>query len=317
MDEYKASIIFKNSHINTVFPTLFRKVKVEYEREKIFIENDFLNFDWIKRGNSKIIILCHGLEGSSRSHYMKSFARYFSNKNWDILALNYRGCNREINSSPFYYVSGMGDEIEIALKHTNNYKEIILVGFSLGANKILHYLGNEKNIPENLKGAFVVSPPCDLYGSSIVMAKKRNKIYSNFFLKRLKKKVMLKDEKYPNIFEKFGISLEKVLKTKNLIDFDNEFTSKLNGFKDAAEYYIKNSSLYGLDKINKPTLILTALDDPMMSPTCYPRAAVKTNKFLELKTPKYGGHVSYASFQKEYWLEKYAYEYIENYILKN
>lgn len=317
MEKYTPSILFKNSHINTIFPTLFRRVNINYEREKIFLENeDFLNFDWIKNGKSKIIILCHGLEGSSNSHYIKGFARYFSEREWDVLALNYRGCNKEINASPFYYVSGKGDEIEVALNYLNKYEEVVLVGFSLGANKVLHYLGNVENIPEKVKGAFVVSPPCDLYGSSIVMAKKRNKLYADFFLERLKKKIILKNKKYPNIFNEFGISLEEVLKSKNLIEFDNKFTSKLNGFKDAAEYYIKNSSLYSLDKINRTTLILTALDDPMMSSTCYPRDAVKANKYLELNTPQYGGHVSYASFQKEYWLEQYAYEYIESTILK-
>ncbi|WP_022819196.1 YheT family hydrolase [Fusobacterium russii] len=317
MKEYKPSLLFKNAHINTIFPTFFRKIEVKYQREKIFLNNfDFLNFDWIKNGNKRIIILCHGLEGSSNSHYIKAFAKYFSERNWDVLALNYRSCDGEISASPFYYVSGKGDEIEIALKYTAAYDEIVLIGFSLGANKILHYLGNEDIQNKKIKGAFVVSPPCDLHGSSLMMIKKSNKFYSDFFLKQLKNKVLKKEEKYPKIFNSFGISLEKVLNTKNLIDFDNEFTAKLNGFKNADEYYIKNSSLYTLNKIKINTLILTAMDDPMMSESCYPREKVKLNPFLNLQTPKYGGHVSYASFTKEYWLENYAYDYIENNIIK-
>lgn len=317
MKEYNPSLLFKNPHINTVFPTFFRKIKVNYVREKIFLkDSDFLNFDWIKNGNKKLIILCHGLEGSSNSHYMKAFAKYFSERAWDVLALNYRGCGGEINPSPFYYILGKGDEIEIALKYASPYDEIVLVGFSLGANKILHYLGSENNKSRKIKGAFVVSPPCDLQGSSLVMLKKYNKIYTDFFLKQLKNKVFKKEEKYPNIFVDFGINLEKVLSTKNLIEFDNEFTAKLNGFRNAEEYYIKNSSLYTLNKINVSTLILTAMDDPMMSESCYPKEVSKLNPYLDLKTPKYGGHVSYASFAKEYWLEKYAYEYIENNIIK-
>lgn len=317
MKEYKPSLLFRNSYINTIFPTFFRKIDVNYKRERIFLKDgDFLDLDCIKNGNSKAIILCHGLEGSSNSHYIKAFAKYFSERAWDIFALNYRSCNGEINPSPFYYVSGKGDEIEIALKQASSYDEVILAGFSLGANKVLHYLGNERNISENVKGAFVVSPPCDLCGSSIVMTKKSNKIYANFFLEQLKKKITLKQERYPNIFKKFGISLDKVLNSKNLIEFDDEFTAKLNGYKDATDYYIKNSSLYTLNNIDRPSLILTALDDPMMSISCYPKEAIKTNSFLKLETPKYGGHVSYASFGSEYWLEKYAFEYIENKILK-
>lgn len=317
MKEYKPSLLFKNAHINTIFPTFFRKINVNYVREKIFLkDSDFLNFDWIKNGNKKLIILCHGLEGSSDSHYIKAFAKYFSEKNWDILALNYRSCDGEISPSPFYYVSGKGDEIEAALKHSTSYDEIVLIGFSLGANKVLHYLGNENIENSRIKGAFIVSPPCDLHGSSLMMIKKSNKIYSDFFLKQLKNKVLKKEEKYPKIFNAFGINLEKVLNTKNLIEFDDEFTAKLNGFENADEYYTKNSSLYTLDKINIRTLILTAMDDPMMSESCYPREISKLNPLIELQTPKYGGHVSYASFEKEYWLEKYAYEYIENKIIK-
>lgn len=318
MKEYKPSLLFKNPHINTVFPTFFRKIKVNYVREKIFLkDSDFLNFDWIKNGNKKLIILCHGLEGSSNSHYMKAFAKYFSERAWDVLALNYRGCGGEINPSPFYYILGKGDEIEIALKYASPYDEIVLVGFSLGANKILHYLGSENNKSRKIKGAFVVSPPCDLQGSSLVMLKKHNKVYSDFFLKRLKEKVLKKEKKYPNIFSDFEIQLDRVLNTKNLIEFDNEFTAKLNDFKNAEEYYMKNSSLYCLDKINIRTLILTAMDDPMMSEGCYPKEISNLNPFLELKTPEYGGHVSYTSFNKEYWLEKFAYEYIEKEILRN
>lgn len=317
MEEYKPSILFKNKHINTIFPTYFRKIELNYERQRLYIENnDFLDFDWIKNNNSKLLILCHGLEGSSNSHYIKAFSKYFSERSWDTLALNYRACSGEINSSPFFYVSGRGDEIKIALEISKNYSDIILAGFSLGANKVLDYMAKEIYKPENLKGAFVVSPPCDLYGSSIMMKRGINKIYSNFFLKQLKNKVTKKLEKYPNIFDDFNISIEKVLKTKNLMDFDNEFTAKINNCQDAMEYYIKNSSLYSLDKIDKTCHILTALDDPMMSKTCYPIEAVKKNKNLSLTMPKFGGHVSYASFNKEYWLEQYAYNYINTSILK-
>lgn len=317
MKEYKPSILFRNGHINTIFPTYFRKVTVEYERERINLEDkDFLDFDWIKKNNKKLLILCHGLEGSSNSHYIKAFAKYFSEMAWDILALNYRFCSGEINRDAKYYVSGKGDEIDIALSLAKEYEEIVFAGFSLGANKILHYMGSTENKIDKIKGAFVVSPPCDLYGSSIMMNNGINKIYANFFLKQLKEKIVIKQKKYPNIFKDKNISIEQALKAKTLIDFDNEFTAKINGCRDAFEYYSKNSSLYCLNKIDRPCHIVTALDDPMMSKTCYPIDAVKKNKNLTLNTPKFGGHVSYASVSKEYWLEKYAYEYIETKILK-
>ena len=92
--EYKPSLIFKNAHINTCFPTLFRKINVSYTRERISTpDEDFLDIDWMKNGNTKVIVLCHGLEGSSRSKYIQGTARYFSERGWDILAMNYRGCS--------------------------------------------------------------------------------------------------------------------------------------------------------------------------------------------------------------------------------
>lgn len=317
MKEYSPFLFFRNPHINTCFPTFFRKVEVEYNRERISIgKDDFLDFDWIKKGNSKMILLCHGLEGSSESHYMKAFARYFSERSWDVLALNYRSCSKEPNPSPFFYVAGKGDEISIALELSKEYQEVVLIGFSLGANKVLDYLGEEKNIPKNVKMGVAVSPPCDLKESSLLFSKAWNRIYEWYFLRQLKRKVREKEKKYPNILKERGISIEKVQKSKTLVEFDHYLTSQLAGCLDAYDYYQKNSSLFHLKKIHHPTLILTALDDPMMSEHCYPREEVKNNPWISLETPKYGGHISYASFQKEYWLEKFVFEKIKLYRIK-
>ena len=312
MKEYKPSFLFQNAHINTCFPTLFRKVKIRYRRQRVLVgKDDFLDFDWVRRGNSKIILLCHGLEGSSKSHYMKAFARYFSERSWDVLALNYRSCSKEPNPSPFFYVAGKGDEISTALELTSEYQEVVLIGFSLGANKVLDYLGKEEKIPKNVKMGVAVSPPCDLKESSLLFSKGWNRMYEQYFLGRLKRKVLKKEKIYPNLLRGMGISIEKIQKAKTLVEFDHLLTSKLAGCKDAYDYYEKNSSLFHLKKIHHPTLILTALDDPMMSGRCYPREEVKNNAFLHLETPKYGGHISYASFTKEYWLEKFVFEKVE------
>ena len=316
MKEYHPSFWFRNAHINTCYPTFFRKVDISYRRQRIFLEDgDFLDFDWVEKGNSKLILLCHGLEGSSESHYIKAFACYFSERAWDILALNYRSCSKEPNPSPFFYIAGKGDEISTALQYASSYEEIVFIGFSLGANKVLHYLGTEREIPKNVTMGVAVSPPCDLKGSSLLFARGWNKIYEQYFLKQLKKKMIQKEEKYPNIFQKFEISLEEVQKAKTLVEFDNLVTSKLAGCKDAYEYYKRNSSLFCLKNIHHPSFILTALDDPMMSESCYPREEVEKNMFLYLETPKYGGHISYASFEKDYWLEKFIFEKVN--LLKN
>ncbi|HEY4533738.1 MAG TPA: alpha/beta fold hydrolase [Fusobacterium sp.] len=314
MKEYKPSFLFRNAHVNTCFPTFFRKVEIEYRRQRVLLrKDDFLDFDWVEKGNSKIIVLCHGLEGSSQSHYIKAFSRYFSERSWDVLALNYRSCSKEPNPSPFFYVAGKGDEIATALKLTSEYQEVVLIGFSLGANKVLDYLGKEEKIPKNVKMGVAVSPPCDLKESSLLFSKGWNRIYEQYFLKQLKRKVIEKEKKYPNILKEIGISIEKVQKATSLVEFDHLVTSQLAGCSDAYDYYEKNSSLFHLRKIHHPTLILTALDDPMMSEHCYPREEVKNNVWLHLETPQYGGHISYASFEKEYWLEKFVFETVNQF----
>lgn len=318
MKEYKPTWLFQNKHINTCYPTFFRKIDLAFDRQRIYLEDgDFLDFDWWKKGSHKLLVLCHGLEGSAQSHYIKAFAKYFGEKGWDSLALNYRSCSGEPNASPCFYIAGKGDEIDFALQEAKNYQEIVLVGFSLGANKVLDYLGKTEKIPPNVKGGFVVSPPCDLQESSFLFSKGWNKIYEKHFLRALTRKIEEKVKKYPHIFEGSKVELEDLKRLKTLVDFDNAFTSKLAGFQDAFDYYKKNSSKYVLKNIRCKTLILTALDDPMMSPRCYPREEVEKNPYLELITPQYGGHISYASFSKRYWLECFAYEYIEKKILMN
>lgn len=288
-----------------------------YERERIYLKDgDFLDFDFFRKRNKKLLILCHGLEGSARSHYIKAFVKYFGERSWDSLAINYRSCSGETNPNSFFYVAGRGDEIALALEQAREYEEVVLVGFSLGGNKILHYLGKTENISLNVKGGVAISPPCDLKESSFLFSKGLNKMYEQFFLGRMKRKLKEKRKKYPELFDRIPICFEDLDKVKNLIDFDNYFTCKITGFRDAFDYYEKNSSLSVLENIKHKTLILTALDDPMMGPNCYPWEEVKKNSYLELKTPQYGGHISYASFSKTYWLEEFVYQYITENILK-
>ena len=145
MLEYKPCFLFQNKHINTCFPTLFRKINIEYKRERIDTpDGDFLDLDWIKNGNDKAIVLCHGLEGSSRSKYIQGAARYFSERGWDVLAINYRGCSGEMNRKLTFYHMGYTEDLETTLKETSQYKKVALVGFSLGANLVLKYLGERE-----------------------------------------------------------------------------------------------------------------------------------------------------------------------------
>lgn len=307
--EYKPSLIFKNAHINTCFPTLFRKINVSYTRERISTpDEDFLDIDWMKNGNTKVIVLCHGLEGSSRSKYIQGTARYFSERGWDILAMNYRGCSGELNKKVTFYHMGQTNDLETVLEKTKEYKELVIAGFSLGANLVLKYMGEREVYPDNLLCGMAVSPPCDLVSNSVAFRQPKNIIYRRYFVSKLKEKAAQKALLYPT-----KINMNLISKVVDIEDFDNLFTAPLDGYLDAIDYYEKTSSINFIPNIKKKTLILMPLDDPIMSKKCYPYKEAAENDYIELETPKYGGHVGFSSlFSKTYWLEKRLFEYVKN-----
>ena len=312
MIDYKPNWLFKFKHINTCFPTLFRKIKVDYsERERLTTyDGDFIDIDWIKNGNDKLVILCHGLEGSSRSKYIQAHAKYFSERNWDVIALNYRGCT-VVNLKPYAYHGGMIEDLKLIIEEKGkNYKEIVLGGFSLGGNMVLKYLGTEK-LPDNLICGFAVSPPCDFMSSNKKINNPENNIYCKRFLTKLKNKCQRKYESHLEWHDL--IDIEKIKKAKNIEEFDEAYTGKFFGFKGAKDYYLKVSSKQNIIDIPVPTYILMPLDDPMMGEGCYPFEESKKNKNITFETPKYGGHVGFSSFDDyPYVLEKSIYNFVKN-----
>ncbi|SJZ69318.1 hypothetical protein SAMN02745174_01282 [Cetobacterium ceti] len=312
MKNYIPAFLFKNKHINTCYPTLFRKVHVDYSRERIVTpDNDFLDIDWVKNNNNKLLILCHGLEGSSESPYMKGMAKYYSALGWDILAMNYRGCSGELNKQPIFYNCGFTKDLEYLIEINSHYDKIALSGFSLGANIILKYLGERKKYPKNLLCAAVVSPPMDMEACSKRIKSFSNALYKTKFLKTLKEKVIEKNKLYPGIYRD-AVNLKRFSMVSELDEFDDIFTAPIHGYLDAHEYYEKNSSLFLLDNIKIPTYILTPLDDPIMANSCYPYEKCNKNEFLTFETPEYGGHVGFSKLNDDaYWHEEKISEFFE------
>lgn len=308
-NEYKANLIFKNNHLNTIYPTLFRKVNnIKYKRERIeTLDKDFIDIDWSKVESKKLLILLHGLEGSSNGQYIKGMARVFNENNWDICAINYRGCSGEINKTQRLYHSGATDDVEYLINLIEkDYEEIGLVGFSLGGNMLLKYLGDgQYKLNSKIIGGAAISAPCDLKKTMESLEKKTNFIYSKRFLRSLKIKAMQKKDFLPN-----EISNESIKKIHSLKDFDDKFTAPIHGFKDAFDYYNKCSCKQFLKNIKIPTLILNALDDPFLTKESFPIEEVKENNNLMLITPKHGGHVGFSSFTNHYWSEKKVLEFM-------
>ncbi len=292
---YNPSWLFKNKHFNTAFRTLFSDQSVSYKRERIeLIDGDFIDLDVSTVNSDKVVIAIHGLEGSSKSSYILSLTNVLNHHGYDVVAINLRGCSGEQNRLISSYHSGKTDDLDNVIQHIDNqynYKEFNVVGYSLGGNLTLKYMGEEK-VFSKVKTAVGVSVPCSLKDSSMQMNLLSNRIYLNRFLETLEKKTLEKLEKFPDSF----LSKASIKSIKNFKDFDDVYTAPAHGFLDAEDYYKKSSSKSYLPKIKTPTLLITSLDDPFYSNASYPFDEAKSNEYFFMEATKYGGHVGFGNY---------------------
>lgn len=309
---YKKPALISGAHIETIIPSLFRKVSLTLiEKERISTsDNDFLDLDWHKVGSNSLVIISHGLEGSSKSQYVTGLAKHFNQNNIDALGWNYRGCSEEMNLTTKFYHSGATYDLETVVSHAISlgYSKIHLVGFSLGGNLTLKYIGESPQKHTEIISAVVFSVPIDLSAGSDQIAKPKNRMYANRFLRRLKRKLRAKHQLLGNRFPLNGIE-----KINDLRTFDDMFTGPLHGFKNADDYYLKSSSLFFLKNIKVPTLIVNAINDPFLPESCYPIDLLKEHKYIWLETPTHGGHVGFmpAARDGSYWSDRRAFEFIK------
>lgn len=308
---YKRPKRFISGHLETIYPALFRKVKglAPAERERLIVsDGDFLDLDWRKQRSKKLVIIQHGLEGASDRSYVLGMTKHFFNHGYDVLAWNFRGCSGEMNRAVRFYHSGATDDLAEVVDHAlPNYENVYLVGFSLGGNMTLKYLG-EANRSSKIKAAVAVSTPLDLSRGADNLGTTRGKIYERRFLGTLIKKVRDKAEAMPG-----KIDTKPLEKIKTIREFDDFFTSKLHGFKDASDYYEKCSSKYFLQDIQVPTLILNAKNDPFLTPESLDHNLTRDLPNVTLETTAHGGHVGFISInpEKVYWSERKALEFCQ------
>jgi len=319
-NSFKPNFFLKKKHFNTVYRTLVTKIegyKIDYKRQRINTpDNDFIDLDISSVNSKHAVIAIHGLEGSAHSLYILSLVKYLNRQNIDVIAVNLRGCSGADNNNLYAYHSGFTQDLESVIKYvlqTFDYQSISLVGYSLGGNFVLKYMGEERNIPEVIKCCVAVSAPCNLEDSSYALAKRSNFIYMKAFLKSLKQKAQLKFKNFPN----HTLDKKRILASKNFADFDNYFTAPVFGYKSAKDYWNSNSCKPFLKSITKPSVLLTALDDPFLDGDCYPFKEAENHTYFDLLATKYGGHVGFnSSFKniKNMWSEKFIVSYIKEHI---
>ena len=313
---YKAPFYLRNKHLSTVLPSLFRTVNgVDYKRERITTpDNDFLDLDWIENGNNKVVIVLHGLEGNSERHYSLGIVKHFVANGWDAVAWNARSCSGEMNGQPRMYHHADIADLEITIERVldkKNYEFIALVGVSMGGAIILNYLSKTlRTIPDQIKAAVAISAPVDVGDSARELEMKGNGFYLNRFLKKLKRKIEHKSKVFPDL-----INISNLEAIHSFSEFDDAYTAPLHGFVDANDFYRNASSKSHLKNISRPTLILTAKNDPFMPDSCYPFQEAKQSKYVYLEVPKHGGHVGFPiNGIRDSWMEIRALEFVKNFI---
>lgn len=286
---------FRNGHVTTVYSGLFRTVTgVEQIRERLELsDGDFLDLDWsyAQTPVESVTILLHGLEGNAQRAYMLGSAKHLNAHGYDACAVNFRGCSGKTNRLFRSYHSGATEDLAEVLSHiinTRNYSRIYLLGFSLGANLALTYLGRETEIPANVTAAVAISAPCDLYSALTALSQPVNFLYARRFRKHLVASLRAKQQLFPEL-----LSDQDIRSIRTMQDFDEIYTSRAHGFADAMDYYQKSSCGPHLQKIQKPVLMLNALDDSFLGQECYPFDMADRHQNIFLETPKYGGHVGF------------------------
>lgn len=306
---YRAPCWLPGGHLQTIHPALCRRVaRVTRFTERLELsDGDFIDLEWFADGRPKLAILSHGLEADARTGYMQGMAAALVRRGWDVLLWNLRGCSGEANRLLRMYHSGATEDLQAVVSHAmeqHSATSIDLIGFSLGGNLTLKFLGELGSaVPARLHRAVAFSVPCDLACSSRQLARTSNRIYMERFLRSLRTKIGEKCRKFPGQLDASGLD-----RIRTFQEFDDRFTAPLHGFRDAADYWTRNSCRPFLRRIALPTLLVNALNDPFLGQDCYPREDAAANDCFHLETPLTGGHVGFPSTGAygEYWSETRA-----------
>jgi predicted alpha/beta-fold hydrolase len=291
MMTYSAPRWLPNGHLQTIYPAkCIAKPPIRYRRERWPTpDSDFIDVDFVDGAPGQpFIVLFHGLEGSSDSHYARALMAEIARRGWSGAVPHFRGCSGEPNHAPRFYHSGDAQEVDWVLRRlrSRHCGKFYAVGVSLGGNALLRWLGESQHKAEIIDAACAISAPLDLAQGGAALSSGFNIVYTYNFLKTLKPKCLQKLEQYPDLFNR-----EEMLAARDLHQFDNVVTAPLHGYQNADDYWNRASAKHILADITVPTLVLNAQNDPFL-PGCHlPRIA---SACVTLDYPLEGGHVGFA-----------------------
>lgn len=293
---YHAPRWLPGGHLQTIYPALWiAKPHVAYRRERWHApDGDFIDIDFVDgKPGQPLIVLFHGLEGSSDSHYSRALMKQIQALGWSGAIPHFRGCSGEMNHAPRFYHSGDAQEVDWIVRRLKDVQaqrqasKLYATGVSLGGNALLRWLGESQHQADFVDAACAISAPLDLAGGGAALSRGVNMIYTRSFLQTLKPKCLQKLTQFPGLFDR-----EKMLRSRDLYDFDNVVTAPLHGYRNTEDYWHRASAKHVLNDITVPTLVLNAQNDPFLPAQHLPRSASPT---VVLEYPEHGGHVGFAT----------------------
>lgn len=265
-------------------------------------DHDFIDVDWLQQpqtstttpnASAPLLVLFHGLEGSSNSHYAQAFACQAQSLGWQMALPHFRGCSGEINLAPRAYHSGDFEEVGWMLSRLRSAHSgpMYAVGVSLGGNALLRWAQEMgEGATQVVQAVAAVCSPIDLAASGHAIGRGFNRwVYTRMFLNTMKPRALQKLKQYPGLFDR-----QALMSASTLYAFDNVFTAPLHGFLNTDDYWARASAKPGLSRTRLPALVLNARNDPFVPATCLP-AAQAVGPWVRLWQPQEGGHVGFPS----------------------
>jgi hypothetical protein len=292
---YRAPKWLPGGHAQTIYPILIKAAPPAYRRERWPTpDGDFIDLDWIDgETDAPLVVLFHGLEGSSASHYAVSLMSLLRQRGWNGVVPHFRGCSGEPNRLPRAYHSGDSEEIDWILRRLRDQfpqRTIFATGVSLGGNALVKWLGEkEETAGAVITAAAAVSAPLDLTLSGDQLGRGFNRVYTQHFLATLRDVAAEKLARFPGLFDR-----ERLKRVRNLYDFDDLVTGPLHGFDGADDYWRRASAKPLLRGIRVPTLLLNARNDPFLPAHALPQAH-ELSSSVTAEFPHEGGHVGFVT----------------------
>ena len=299
---FKAAWWLRNPHLQTLWSAFFRRAPVlQRQRERLWLEDgDFMDIDWHgpHSADAPLVLVLHGLTGSSESHYVLGLQQALAAQGWASAALNWRGCSGEANLLPRGYHSGVSEDLHTVIQHMQASRPMAplhAVGYSLGGNVLLKYLG-ESGEQSGLQSAVAVSVPFRLDQCADRIGIGFSRLYQAHFMRELLAYVRGKQQRFRLEGREDQLAaldnLGQLEDMRTFWDFDGRVTAPLHGFADADDYYRRASSRYYLGAIRTRTLLIQAEDDPFVFRHSLP-AEDELSPCTSLELHPHGGHVGF------------------------